>query len=50
MSYWDQKSFDPNYETKPINFFAPMVREVFSRKPYEPKFIRQNERELLKKV
>ena len=46
---WDQKSFDPNYETKPINFFAPLVQEVFSRKPYQPKFIRKNEREFLKK-
>ncbi|MDB4839149.1 HD domain-containing protein [Amylibacter sp.] len=46
---WDQKSFDPNYNTKSIDFFAPMVREIFSRKPFDPTFIRQNEREFLKK-
>ena len=44
---WDQKSFDPNYDTKSISFFAPMVKEVFARKPYDPIFIRQNEREPL---
>ena len=33
---WDQKSFDPNYDTKSVDFFAPMVSEVFSRKPYDP--------------
>ena len=44
---WDQKSFDPNYDTKSIDFFTPMVREVFARKPYNPIFIRQNEREPL---
>ncbi|MDG1947301.1 MAG: HD domain-containing protein [Amylibacter sp.] len=41
---WDQKSFDPDYDTKSIDFFTPMVREVFARKPYDPIFIRQNER------
>ena len=41
---WDQKSFDPDYDTKSIDFFTPMVRKVFARKPYDPIFIRQNER------
>lgn len=36
---WDQSSFDPDYETKPIEFFAPMVREVFARTPYDPTVI-----------
>ncbi len=44
---WDQKSFDPDYDTKPIGFFIPLVREVFSRKPYDSIFIRPNEREPL---
>jgi len=44
---WDQKSFDPNYDTKSVDFFAPMVSEVFARKPYDPIFIRRNEREPL---
>ncbi|MEM0978412.1 MAG: HD domain-containing protein [Pseudomonadota bacterium] len=33
---WDQSSFDPAYQTKPLDFFAPMVREVFARAPYDP--------------
>lgn len=41
---WDQSSFDPAYDTLPIAFFAPMVREVFERKPYDPSVIRPGER------
>ncbi|MDA0361794.1 MAG: HD domain-containing protein [Proteobacteria bacterium] len=44
---WDQSSFDPSYETKNIEFFREMVREVFSRKPYDPDVIRVGEREPL---
>ncbi len=33
---WDQASFDPEYDSLPIEFFAPMVREVFARKAYDP--------------
>ncbi len=36
---WDQASFDPDYVTKPIEFFAPMVREVFDRQAYDPTVI-----------
>lgn len=36
---WDQASFDPDYDTKPIAFFAPMVREVFDRPAYDPTVI-----------
>ena len=31
---WDQKSFDPNYKSLPLKYFEPMVRKIFSRKPY----------------
>ena len=31
---YDQSSFDPNYETLPLEKFEPMVRRIFSRKPY----------------
>lgn len=31
--YYDQNCFDPNFETKPIEFFEPMVRRIFSREP-----------------
>jgi predicted HD phosphohydrolase len=27
---WDQTSFDPDYPTKPLSHFEPMVREVFA--------------------
>ncbi|MDB4072223.1 HD domain-containing protein [Amylibacter sp.] len=47
---WDQKSFDPNYDTKSINFFTPMVEEVFARKPYDPKYIKHSKREPLVKI
>lgn len=33
---WDQSSFDPDYEMKPLEHFEPMVREVFARKAYDP--------------
>ncbi|NCX84621.1 MAG: peptidase, partial [Rhodobacteraceae bacterium] len=36
---WDQSSFDPDYPTKPLEYFEPMVREVFSRKAYDPAII-----------
>jgi predicted HD phosphohydrolase len=32
---WDQSSFDPDYPTKPLEHFEPMVREVFARKAYD---------------
>ncbi|TNF63282.1 MAG: HD domain-containing protein [Rhodobacteraceae bacterium] len=37
---WDQASFDPAYDTLPVDFFAPMVREVFARQAYDPAVIR----------
>lgn len=33
---WDQSSFDPDYPTQPLQHFEPLVREVFSRKAYDP--------------
>lgn len=44
---WDQSSFDPDYDTLPIDHFAPRVREVFAREPYDPAVIRAGEREPL---
>ncbi len=37
---WDQSSFDPDYDALPLDFFAPMVREVFARKAYDPAVVR----------
>jgi predicted HD phosphohydrolase len=31
---WDQASFDPNYKNMTLEEFAPMVKKIFSRKPY----------------
>ena len=31
---YDQNSFDPNYKSKTLEFFRPMVKKIFSRKPY----------------
>ena len=31
---WDQNSFDPNFKSLPLEDFAPLVRKIFSRKPY----------------
>ena len=41
---WDQSSFDPDYESLPLEHFAPMVHEVFARTPYDPEVIRAGER------
>ena len=30
---WDMPAFDPYYTSKPVEFFEPMVRRVFDRKP-----------------
>ncbi|WP_119458836.1 HD domain-containing protein [Rhodospirillaceae bacterium SYSU D60014] len=32
---WDQTSFDPNYDTLPLEAFEPMVRRIFARPPFE---------------
>jgi predicted HD phosphohydrolase len=36
---WDQASFDPNYPTRPLEAFVPVVQRVFSRKPHDPRYI-----------
>lgn len=30
---WDAESFDPDYESLPLEFFMPMLEEVFARPP-----------------
>ncbi|MEO9902367.1 HD domain-containing protein [Nisaea sp.] len=40
---WDQASFDPNYESRPLGHFEPMVRQVFARKAYDPAILREGE-------
>ena len=36
---WDQTSFDPLYPELPLEFFRPMVEEVFAREPYSKSII-----------
>ena len=31
---YDQSSFDPSYKSMPLEEFEPMVRSIFSRKPF----------------
>ncbi len=33
---WDQASFDPAYPSKPLEYFEPMLREIFARRPFDP--------------
>lgn len=40
---WDQSSFDPDYDSEPLETFVPMVEEVFGRKAYDPAVIREGE-------
>lgn len=36
---WDQSSFDPSYPWETLESFAPLVREVFSRKAWDPRYV-----------
>ena len=38
---WDQSSFDPEYPIEPLDTLEPMVKEIFNRKAYDPKIIRE---------
>jgi len=31
---WDQKSFDPNFRSMSLKEFEPLVKKIFSRRPY----------------
>ena len=44
---WDQSSFDPDYDTLPINHFEARVHEIFARTPYDPAVLRPGTREKL---
>jgi predicted HD phosphohydrolase len=36
---WDQAAFDPAYDTQTLEHFEPMLREVFSRTPFDPAIV-----------
>ena len=38
---YDQAAFDPATPTKPLSHFEPMLREVFSRKPFDPEILKE---------
>ena len=46
---WDQSSFDPDYDTLPLEHFEARVHDVFARTPFDPSFIRPGAREALVK-
>lgn len=31
---WDQRSFDPHYDTMPLEYFEPMIGRLFAREPH----------------
>jgi predicted HD phosphohydrolase len=35
---YDQSSFDPKYPSLPLAEFEPLVHEIFSRKPHDPRY------------
>lgn len=41
---WDQTSFDPDYDSRTLDFFRPMVTTVFGRTPFDPAVLRVGER------
>ena len=38
---WDQTSFDPDYPSKPLEHFEPMLRQVFARTPFDPAVLQE---------
>jgi predicted HD phosphohydrolase len=38
-SDWDQCSFDPEYPSKPLSFFEPLVRRIFTRRAHDPRYV-----------
>lgn len=40
---WDQSSFDPDYPCRDLGHFAPLVKQVFARRPHDPAVMRRGE-------
>jgi predicted HD phosphohydrolase len=36
---WDQASFDPDYPTRPLEYFEPRLRRIFARKAFDPSVV-----------
>jgi predicted HD phosphohydrolase len=39
---WDQCSFDPDYRSENVEFFAPLVRRIFARAPHDPRYVAES--------
>jgi predicted HD phosphohydrolase len=39
---WDQAAFDPDYPTRPLGHFEPLVRRIFSRRAFDPAVVGSN--------
>lgn len=40
---WDQAAFDPDYATKPLAEWEPLVREIFGRKAHDARYVKAAE-------
>ncbi len=38
---YDQAAFDPQYPTKPLSHFEPLLRTVFTRPPFDPAILQE---------
>ncbi len=36
---WDQASFDPDYATRPLAHFEPLLRRILSRPAHDPRYV-----------
>jgi len=39
---WDQSAFDPDYPTRSLEHFEPLVRRIFSRRAFDPAILGRN--------
>lgn len=39
---WDQAAFDPDYPTRSLEHFEPLVRRIFSRRAFDPAVVGRN--------
>lgn len=40
---WDQAAFDPDYPTRPLAHYEPLVRRLFSRTAFDPAVVQRTE-------
>ena len=38
---WDQTSFSPDYASEPLETFEPLIRDIFTRRAHDPRYIRE---------